>query len=134
MTCLRVVSLERPDRSAFLASNNILTSHVSGHCSLLSYLYIFECNRHCCQLPDVYGCHLAPKWRSQQESSPFGVVATNQAEEAARERTRGCEGGGRRESLSSVPRSFVIVVSCLMYMAVTWLRSSVANKKVLLLG
>ena len=25
--------------------------HVSGHCFLFSYLYIFECNRYCCQLP-----------------------------------------------------------------------------------
>ena len=44
------LNLEFPDRSAFLASNNILTNHVSGHCSLFSYLYIFGCNHYCCQL------------------------------------------------------------------------------------
>ena len=70
------LNIEFPDRLAFLASNNILASHVSGHCSLLSRLFTvlyfpirssrssnfalraailhecFQCNRYCCHLPD----------------------------------------------------------------------------------
>ena len=46
------LNIEFPDRSAFFASYNILTSHVSGYCSLFSYLYISKCNCYCCQLPD----------------------------------------------------------------------------------
>ena len=46
------LNIDLPDRLSFLASNNILTSHVSGHCSLFSNLYVFKRNRYCCQLPD----------------------------------------------------------------------------------
>ena len=41
-----------PDRLARLPSNNILTCHPSKHFSLFSNLYIFICNRYCCQLSD----------------------------------------------------------------------------------
>ena len=49
----RLLSL--PDRFTLrpvLPPNRILTHHASKHCSLFSNLYIFSCNRYCCQLPD----------------------------------------------------------------------------------